>query len=60
MPEEQKRLLEQQLWNIANELRGKMSADEFRNYILGFIFYKYETSAKSSNINYQKMLKEVK
>tara|TARA_B110000046_G_C12779414_1_gene308335 strand:- start:142 stop:546 length:405 start_codon:yes stop_codon:yes gene_type:complete len=33
--------LEQQLWNIANTLRGKMDADEFRDYILGFIFYKY-------------------
>lgn len=41
MSEEQKKLLEQQLWNIANELRGKMDADEFRDYILGFIFYKY-------------------
>lgn len=41
MSEEQKKALEQQLWNIANELRGKMDADEFRDYILGFIFYKY-------------------
>ncbi len=41
MSEEQKKMLEQQLWNIANELRGKMDADEFRDYILGFIFYKY-------------------
>ncbi|MFK5937798.1 MAG: type I restriction-modification system subunit M [Sulfurimonas sp.] len=41
MGEEQKKLLEQQLWNIANTLRGKMDADEFRDYILGFIFYKY-------------------
>lgn len=41
MSEEQKKLLEQQLWNIANTLRGKMDADEFRDYILGFIFYKY-------------------
>lgn len=41
MSEEQKKILEQQLWNIANELRGKMNADEFRDYILGFIFYKY-------------------
>jgi type I restriction enzyme M protein len=41
MSEDQKRLLEQQLWNIANELRGKMNAGEFRDYILGFIFYKY-------------------
>lgn len=41
MTEEQKRKLEQQLWNIADTLRGKMNADEFRDYILGFIFYKY-------------------
>ncbi len=33
--------LEQQLWKIADTLRGKMGADEFRDYILGFIFYKY-------------------
>lgn len=41
MGEEDKKNLEQQLWNIADTLRGKMSPDEFRNYILGFIFYKY-------------------
>lgn len=37
----EKQHLEQQLWNIANTLRGKMGADDFRDYILGFIFYKY-------------------
>ncbi len=41
MSEEQKKKLEQKLWNIANELRGKMNADEFRDYCLGFIFFKY-------------------
>ncbi len=41
MSEEQKRLLEQQLWNIANILRGKINANQFQDYILGFIFYKY-------------------
>lgn len=41
MSEEQRRQLQQQLWNIANTLRGKMNPDEFRDYILGFIFYKY-------------------
>jgi len=41
MSEDQKKQLQTQLWNIANELRGKMGADEFRDYILGFIFYKY-------------------
>lgn len=41
MTGEQKKKLEQKLWDIANTLRGKMNADEFRDYILGFIFYKY-------------------
>lgn len=41
MSEDHKKQLNQQLWNIANTLRGKMDADEFRDYILGFIFYKY-------------------
>jgi type I restriction enzyme M protein len=41
MPEDKKQQLEQKLWNIADTLRGKMDADDFRDYILGFIFYKY-------------------
>ncbi|RXJ50226.1 type I restriction-modification system subunit M [Gelidibacter gilvus] len=42
MSEDQKQqLLKQTLWNIANDLRGNMDADDFRDYILGFIFYKY-------------------
>ena len=41
MTDDQKKKLEQKLWDIANTLRGKMNADEFRDYILGFIFYKY-------------------
>jgi type I restriction enzyme M protein len=41
MSEDHKKNLESRLWDIANTLRGKMGADEFRDYILGFIFYKY-------------------
>lgn len=41
MTNDQKRKLETQLWNVADSLRGKMNADEFRDYCLGFIFYKY-------------------
>jgi len=37
----QKQKLNQKLWDIANNFRGKMGADEFRDYTLGFIFYKY-------------------
>lgn len=56
MGEENKKALELQLWNIANELRGKMDADEFRDYILGFIFYKY-LSEKIENFT-NELLKE--
>ncbi|MEX2410595.1 MAG: type I restriction-modification system subunit M [Candidatus Paceibacterota bacterium] len=41
MSEDQKKALERQLWKVADTLRGKMNADEYKNYILGFIFYKY-------------------
>lgn len=33
--------LHKQLWAIANDLRGNMDASEFKNYILGIIFYRY-------------------
>lgn len=29
------------LWGIANELRGAMNADDFRDYMLSFLFLKY-------------------
>jgi len=51
MTEDQKKNLETQLWNIANTLRGKMDADEFRDYILGFIFYKYLSEKMHSYAN---------
>lgn len=41
MTDDHKKQLQSKLWNIADTLRGKMGADEFRDYILGFIFYKY-------------------
>ncbi len=33
--------LQKQLWSIANDLRGNMDANDFKNYILGLIFYRY-------------------
>ncbi len=51
MPPDKKHLLEQQLWKIADTLRGKMDADDFRDYILGFIFYKYLSEKMHSYAN---------
>ena len=41
MSEELQQQLRAQLWNVANTLRGNMSAGEFMYFSLGFIFYKY-------------------
>ena len=30
-----------QLWEMANHLRGKMEAPQYRDYILGFMFYRF-------------------
>lgn len=33
--------LGKQLWDIANDLRGAMNADDFRDYMLSFLFLRY-------------------
>jgi len=58
MSEDQRKLLQRQLWNVADTLRGKMGADEFRDYMLGFIFYKYLSEKMAIYAN--KLLKEDK
>jgi len=37
----QKKELGKVLWDIADELRGAMNADDFRDYMLSFLFLKY-------------------
>lgn len=48
--------LQKQLWSIANTLRGNMDANDFKNYILGLIFYRYlsENVVKYVNAMYLK------
>lgn len=41
MTAKQRQILEKSLWAIADNLRGNMGADEFRDYVLGLIFYKF-------------------
>lgn len=41
MSEELQQKLRNQLWTVANTLRGNMSAGDFMYFTLGFIFYKY-------------------
>ena len=36
-----KRQLASTIWKSANEMRSKIEANEYKDYILGFIFYRY-------------------
>ena len=58
MTDEQKKTLERQLWSVANVLRGKMNADEYKNYILGFIFYKYLSEKLERYVNDKLLARE--
>lgn len=51
MTDQDQKKLGQTLWNIADQLRGAMNADDFRDYMLSFLFLRYlsdnyETAAK--------------
>lgn len=41
MSEETSKTLEAALWSSANVLRGMMDASEYKNYLLGLIFYRF-------------------
>lgn len=51
MTQKEQHQLGKTLWNIADTLRGAMNADDFRDYMLSFLFlrylsHNYETAAK--------------
>ena len=41
MTEQDQKQLGKTLWNIADQLRGAMNADDFRDYMLSFLFLRY-------------------
>ncbi|MBC8988274.1 type I restriction-modification system subunit M [Pedobacter sp. N36a] len=44
MTQKEQQQLGKTLWDIANDLRGAMNADDFRDYMLSFLFLRYLSS----------------
>ena len=44
--------LQKRLWSIANTLRGNMDGNDFKNYILGLIFYRYLSENLVNYVNH--------
>lgn len=44
MTQKEQQQLGKTLWNIADQLRGAMNADDFRDYMLSFLFLRYLSS----------------
>lgn len=60
-----KQQLASKIWTLANELRGKVPAATYKDYMLGFLFYKYlsdrEENYLINNLSYERdELPEVK
>ncbi len=66
MTEQQLNKLGTTLWGIANDLRGTMNADDFRDYMLSFLFLRYlsgnyEVAAKKElGVDYPKLSEDDK
>ncbi|GAA5220577.1 type I restriction-modification system subunit M [Membranihabitans marinus] len=64
MTQKNQQQLGKTLWGIANDLRGAMNADDFRDYMLSFLFLRYlshnyeESAKKELGSDYPKLAKE--
>lgn len=60
-----KQQLASRIWASANQMRSKIEANEYKDYILGFIFYKFlsdheEQFARSQGLDEQGMRDELR
>ena len=53
-----KQQLAAKIWESANQMRSKIEANEYKDYILGFIFYKYLSDQLVQFVNAQGMTSE--
>ncbi len=59
---EQRKALQNQIWKIANDVRGAVDGWDFKQYVLGTLFYRFISEnftnyieADDESINYAKM-----
>lgn len=64
--EDQKKKLHAQIWQIANRVRGAVDGWDFKQYVLGSLFYRYISEnfrrymeADDASINYAKTPDEI-
>lgn len=48
-------LIKTRLWAMANQLRGKMDASEYKNYILPFMFYRYLSENQDDYLKHNRL-----
>ena len=49
--EQERAELHRTIWNIANDLRGSVDGWDFKQYVLGMLFYRYISENLSAYIN---------
>ena len=49
--EQEREELHKAIWNIANDLRGSVDGWDFKQYVLGFMFYRYISENMTNYIN---------
>lgn len=59
MAQEETKDIRSKIWDMANKLRGNMDANEYRDYILGFIFYKFLSKHQADFLEKQKDILEI-
>lgn len=53
-----KQELASKIWAGANELRGKVSASDYKDYMLGFSFYKFLSNKEEKYVRENYILKK--
>lgn len=43
--------LHKTIWQIANDLRGSVDGWDFKNYVLGFLFYRFISEDLTNYLN---------